>query len=194
MNCGRARFLLSLRVDGEALPRHETEALERHIASCRDCRELHADEIFRADLLDGALRASPDTSLETELLAKALAPRPRPAPVGRFAPALVIVGLAAAAALAVRLGWGPFGTLEPMQSDGPLEIAESPVLFLEDSTIEGEVLTPEAGDPVQRNTRRSHWTVIPGDPRAAASPQTAGRLMLDVRRVDTNYVRMVDWR
>ena len=83
MRCERCRRLVSLRMDGEHLSSHQLQAMERHLASCPDCRAFEE----RAHRLRAAVRIRPAEPVP-ELVGRVMAAvareaRGRPAGVAR---------------------------------------------------------------------------------------------------------------
>ena len=72
MHCKKAEFWISIRIDGEAIPERDAEALEAHLAACAACSRTLREGEVRARALGAYLGAG-----DTQPLARAVMGRVR---------------------------------------------------------------------------------------------------------------------
>jgi len=69
MHCKKAEFWISIRIDGEAIPERDAEALEAHLAACAACSRILGEGEIRARALGAYLGGGETQPLERAVMA-----------------------------------------------------------------------------------------------------------------------------
>jgi anti-sigma factor RsiW len=117
MNCPECQELLQSRLDGQPVP--DRAALDRHLASCPECRERHAAAQVLADGLRALPRPEASPDLARRVAARVLRDR-----AARLRRRRIGVGLALAASL--LLGVGAYFWLASPGTEQPTAEAPAP--------------------------------------------------------------------
>jgi hypothetical protein len=203
MRCKEAEFWISLRIDGEEIPSGKCGPLDRHLVECASCRGILSQERERFAILGRSLGrpAGEEALLSARILAQAAAQgleRSRPSWGGTWLPASVFIPLAATFLVAaVGVGWWWLAPAPDVRAREP------GYALLEQDSLDRDLYSTEAGEPVLRDTLKKRWTFSPVStrPSGGLSPREQGRkqgmageVILDVERVDTRYFRFADFQ
>ena len=195
MRCKEAEFWISLRVDREEVPAGKSGPLDQHLAACPSCRGLLSGEAQRSTILERSLGrpAGEEALLAARIIRQAAEPLQRlpSRPWGSsWLPATILAPLAAALlVLAVGTGWWWMAWTPGVSPRDP------GYALLEQNSLDTDVYSTEAGEPVQRDTLRQRWVFSPV--KVYPSPpgnRNPGEVILDVERVDTRYFRFADFQ
>ena len=211
MKCKEAEFWISVRIDREEIPSGKGGALDRHLLECGACRGLLSRENERSALLGRSLSRPPgeEPLLAARILAQAPA-RPsgrasRSSWRGFWLPISVLAPLSAALlALAAGGGWWWVASTPEVPRPAAIEQEAGGYAVLEQNSLDTDVYSTEAGDPVGRDILRRRWVISPARPlppggaaagaRRRTVREPAGEVILDVERVDTRYFHFADFQ